>query len=216
VKHGAAETDHAFETLLARGRVVPRAPDLARARGLARARATVAAVASAAALPMPVMRVRGLHIAVAAILALMLGTAGALAAFRARARRLPPPSWLEPPAALAPAAIADPPAPTAGPARRARSKPVARDAYAMELDVLQRAQAAYVGRDLGGALALLAEHARRFPNGQLTEEREALRVQSLARSAHVAEAREVAAAFAGKFPRSVLLPQVLEWCRATE
>ena len=64
---------------------------------------------------------------------------------------------------------------------RATGRPItAQESYAAELALLQRAQVAYAGRDFPGALALVAEHARQFPNGRLAEEREALRVRSLA------------------------------------
>jgi hypothetical protein len=82
------------------------------------------------------------------------------------------------------------------------------ESYAAELKLLNRAQAAYANRDFRGALTLVAEHARRFPNGRLAEEREALRVRSLAASGHPAEARRATAAFAERFPRSVLLPRL--------
>jgi len=57
---------------------------------------------------------------------------------------------------------------------------------------------------------LIAEHARRFPNGRLAEEREALRVRSLADSGRMADARRAVAAFGARFPRSVLLPRLQE------
>ena len=54
------------------------------------------------------------------------------------------------------------------------------------------------------ALAALLEHARRFPRGWLTEEREALRVRSLAGAGRTDEARAAAADFGARFPHSVL------------
>jgi len=86
--------------------------------------------------------------------------------------------------------------------------PVSRDLFAVELALLQHAHTAYTHRDLTGALALLAEHARRFPNGRLAEEREALRVRSLLAAGRNAEAHRVAAAFATQFPRSALLQRL--------
>lgn len=73
-----------------------------------------------------------------------------------------------------------------------------------ELECLQRAQVAFAGRDFLSALAISAEHARRFPDGWLAEEREALRVRSLAGAGRAAEARRAAVAFAERFPRSAL------------
>jgi hypothetical protein len=57
-------------------------------------------------------------------------------------------------------------------------------------------------------LSHIAEHARRFKDGRLTEEREALRVKSLAGLGRSDEARRAAAAFRARFPRSVLLSAV--------
>jgi hypothetical protein len=84
------------------------------------------------------------------------------------------------------------------------------DALAAELDLLRRARGAYRARDFSGALLLLAEHDRRFPQGHLAEEREALHVRSLAGAGRADEARQAAAAFAARFPRSVLLSRVTQ------
>jgi hypothetical protein len=84
------------------------------------------------------------------------------------------------------------------------------DVLAAELDLLRRARSAYGQRDFSGALLLVAEHNRRFPQGHLAEEREALRVRSLAGAGRSAEARQAAAAFAARFPRSVLLSRVTQ------
>ena len=75
-----------------------------------------------------------------------------------------------------------------------------------ELELLRRAHAAYASQEYTGALLVLAEHAHRFPSGRLAEEREALRVRSLADVGRKDEARRAAANFAARFPRSVLLP----------
>ena len=79
-----------------------------------------------------------------------------------------------------------------------------------EVELLQLAHLAYARRDFRGALALVAEHARRFPRGPLAEECEALRVESLLAAGHAGEARRAGAAFAARFPRSVLLPGIEE------
>jgi hypothetical protein len=84
------------------------------------------------------------------------------------------------------------------------------DMLAAELDLLRRARGAYRQRDFSGALRLVAEHDRRFSQGHLAEEREALRVRSLAGAGRAAEARRAAAAFAARFPRSVLLSRVTQ------
>jgi hypothetical protein len=55
----------------------------------------------------------------------------------------------------------------------------------------------------------LAEHGRRFPNGRLAEEREALRVRALNSSGQSESARRAARAFAARFPHSVLLSRTM-------
>ena len=114
----------------------------------------------------------------------------------ASAAEPPPPALEAPSPALAP--------PPARPSSAHRAAPAA-DLLPAELALLQRARNAYVGRRFPEALALLAEHARRFPRGRLAEEREALRVRSLVASGRSEEARRAAAAFAVRFPRSILL-----------
>ena len=89
------------------------------------------------------------------------------------------------------------------PARRgARSDP-----FAAEIALLQQAQGAYTRHDFSVALILVAAHERRFPRGPLAEQREALRVRSLDGAGRAHEAHRAAAAFAARFPRSVLLPR---------
>ena len=79
-----------------------------------------------------------------------------------------------------------------------------------EVEMLQHALLAYARRDFRSALALVAVHARRFPHGPLSEECEALRVESLLAAGHTGEGKRAAAAFAARFPRSVLLPGIEE------
>jgi len=74
-----------------------------------------------------------------------------------------------------------------------------------ELRLLRRARAAVAEGDFEGALRPIAEHARRFPDGTLAEEREALRVKSLSTLGQSEEARRAASAFRRRFPHSVLL-----------
>ena len=88
------------------------------------------------------------------------------------------------------------------------NRPPAVPTGSAEFDLLRRAHEAYAARDYSRALTIVADHGARFPNGVLAEEREALRVRSLAASGRETEARRAAAAFAGRFPRSVLLPRV--------
>jgi hypothetical protein len=64
--------------------------------------------------------------------------------------------------------------------------------------------------NFAGALPLLTLHARRFPHGRLTEEREALRVKVLVGLDRRTEARRAARSFARVFPKSPLGPVVAE------
>jgi hypothetical protein len=77
-----------------------------------------------------------------------------------------------------------------------------------ELLLLQGARAALAASDFATARNALLEHARRFPSGQLTEEREALRVKTLLGLGRPQEARQAARAFEARFPDSVLGPAV--------
>jgi hypothetical protein len=79
-----------------------------------------------------------------------------------------------------------------------------------ELKLLTRAHAAYARRDFTRALNLVAEHSRRYPQGHLAEQREALRVRSLVGAGRGAEARQAALAFARRFPNSVLSAPLLD------
>jgi hypothetical protein len=158
-------------------------------------------------------------IAFAASVAVAGGAVGAAAALygqRARAPQIAGPERVVPgpnaPLTSAGTPASEPLAPDASiaPARPPRpARPGAKaDPFTAELDLLQRAHGAYTRRDFLAALTLIAEHARRFPNGHLAEQREALRVRSLAGSGRADEAHRAAAAFASRFPRSVLLPRV--------
>jgi hypothetical protein len=80
--------------------------------------------------------------------------------------------------------------------------------YALELKLLQPARAAVARGDFSSALAPLADHERRFPKGQLAEEREALRVQALSGLGRTEEASRAAQAFRERFPASVLLSRM--------
>ena len=114
----------------------------------------------------------------------------------------PPPSVRSAPIAeVVPEAPA--PTPTLGPPALSRA-----DAARAELRLLRQARAAVAREDYAAALPPIAEHARRFKDGRLTEEREALRVKSLAGLGRSEDARRAAAAFRARFPRSVLLSAV--------
>ncbi|MBI5532195.1 MAG: hypothetical protein HY898_05750 [Deltaproteobacteria bacterium] len=70
-----------------------------------------------------------------------------------------------------------------------------------ETALLQQAQGA-LGSDPGRALALTREHARRFPSGALSQEREAIAIQALVGLGRKAEARARAERFASANPGS--------------
>ncbi len=82
------------------------------------------------------------------------------------------------------------------------------DAYALELALLQRARAAVASGTFSTALDAITEHQRRFPRGKLREEREALRVKTLAGLGRNEEARRAAERFRERFPNSVLSPRI--------
>jgi hypothetical protein len=221
--------DSDLNALLEAGKSIPRLPDVVRARSLARARANAATPARSLSGGVSIPRRRGLVIALAASAALAVVGASALAAFGLRAARrgepapgpaprpvparpapasaLPPPPAVAPVPTPAPATTATAPVatPTPAPHRRPARPATAQESYAAELDLLQRAQVAYADGALVDTLALLAAHGRRFANGRLAEEREALRVRTLTRAGRAEEAQRAAAAFAERFPRSVLL-----------
>jgi hypothetical protein len=72
---------------------------------------------------------------------------------------------------------------------------------ASEDALLHRAHAAS-SSDPRQALALTAEHARRFPNGMLAHEREVLAIEALARLGRRDDARARATAFSASYPGS--------------
>jgi len=82
------------------------------------------------------------------------------------------------------------------------------DAVRAELRLLRQARVAVAREDFAAALPPIAEHARRFKDGRLTEEREALRVRALVGLGRSDEARRAAESFRTRFPHSVLLPAV--------
>jgi len=74
-----------------------------------------------------------------------------------------------------------------------------------ELQLLRAARQDVTRGDFAGALTAIAEHTHRFRNGALVEEREALRVKSLAGLGRHEDAQRAAAQFHARFPHSVLL-----------
>jgi hypothetical protein len=97
-----------------------------------------------------------------------------------------------------PAKVPDPPA--AGPA------------IGEEAALLLSTQAALREDNPGRALALLDEHARRFPRGALAQERDAARVLALCAAGRVDEARSARDAFLAAHPRSPAAARVRHAC----
>lgn len=133
----------------------------------------------------------------------------------------PPPTA---PAAAAPAsAIVPPPplpapteappvaAPATPPVKHARGAPSAsqpaEDTLAAESALVGRARATLEPTP-AAALALLEDHARRFPRGELAAERDFLRIKALRRVDRSDEARERARTYATKYPSSPYAPAV--------
>lgn len=69
--------------------------------------------------------------------------------------------------------------------------------------LLERARSAVARQDAEAALAALDAHARAAPQSPMREEREALRVQALAKAGRLAEARQAATRFEAEFPESL-------------
>lgn len=79
---------------------------------------------------------------------------------------------------------------------------------AEENRLLARAMQALQQKAPDASLAVLSEHARRFPDGQHRELRDALLIQALARTGEKEEARRAAVQFQERFPASVFLSVV--------
>lgn len=205
-----------LHALLEHERRLVAVPSAARARALARARAALAAprVQSTAAGAVT-SRSRSPRLSrwlAAACVAFVAGVASGVAAFELGLRARSAPAEIVEAAQTAPSTrISAPPssverlapAPPPLPRRLAGA-----DAARAELRLLRQARAAVLREDFAAALAPLAEHARRFRNGRLAEEREALRVKALSGLGRDREAERAAAAFEARFPRSPLVSAV--------
>jgi hypothetical protein len=206
-----------LRALLEQERVIPPLSASQRARAMARARAALAAPLEAAAAP--VVATSRLRWAAAAAAALVVSGAVAAAAYEIHARfargRMTgraavgsvPKVVASAPPSLAPA-VAVPDLPPAPAPTVAAPGPSPADAAREELYLMRQARAAVARGDFAAALSPLTEHTRRFKNGRLVEEREALRVKALMGLGRVEEARHAASSFRARFPRSVLLPAV--------
>jgi hypothetical protein len=100
----------------------------------------------------------------------------------------------------------EPPAPVIEPSAEAPRPPSSRasDHIAAERALLDVARGAVASGDPDHALAALDRHAREFPHGALSEEREALAVKALVMKGRYDEARARGAAFRERWPKSVM------------
>lgn len=92
--------------------------------------------------------------------------------------------------------------PAAPPADSSRS---AARQFASEVELLEPARSSIAQRDYAAALVLLAKHQHEFPNGELAQEREALRVRALWGAGQRSAAKAAAKAFGKRYPTSALL-----------
>jgi hypothetical protein len=86
------------------------------------------------------------------------------------------------------------------------------ETFADEAQLLQRIYAALKRDDPRAALRLVGEHRRRFPAGQLVQERLAVEVEALCRSNQTSRGRSKAAAFEAAYPGSTHLARVRTAC----
>ena len=124
-----------------------------------------------------------------------------------------PPSTASRPAAPVPSVTRIPPAPpiVASAAPSSTARPAAStSSIALEQAILDTARVALGREDAAAALAATATHARRFPRGQLSEEREAIAIQALVLLHRDADAHARADAFAHAYPDSALMPAIQE------
>ena len=211
--------------------IVPE-PDQLRERAVDRARASLPRSSWARFRTRPVPRLSVATAVAAAVALVALCAAAYQAGYRFKIRSSSGSSVLVTPPAVAPVVVVEPPAqpkqaevqvdesepawttPEPAPIHAARARPskppAEAQAYAMELLLLQPALEAVARRDFATSLSAIAAHQRRFPAGQLAEEREGLRVKALLGLGRIPEARHAGALFRERFPQSALLGQVQE------
>ena len=204
-----ARLSPAVRLLLDHERPIAVLPAAARARALSRARAALAA--GVATRPIPSGAPSAIRWAAAAGLACVATVAAGAVAYRVgvAARPTAPPLAAPAPTESHWSAGAEPivnllAAEVLG-GTPARSET---GTVRVEVRLLEQARAAVAREDFALAMQLLTQHARRFRKGRLVEEREALRVRSLAGLGRRGDAGRAAADFEARFPRSPLLPAV--------
>jgi TolA-binding protein len=98
---------------------------------------------------------------------------------------------------------------TAAPLLHANSAPaVSTNTLNLERILVDEARAAYAHGSPTTALSALARHQREYPQGALTEEREALAIRILVDSGNQPEARRRGAQFRTRYPNSLMRPAV--------
>jgi len=135
---------------------------------------------------------------------------GAPAPTEARAREEAAPPVADPPSLPAPptTASSSPPAASHPSTSSPHAAPASSGQLAAERALLDVARAALGRNDPAAALDATAAHERRFGSGILTQEREAIAIQSLVLLGRVDEARERAARFARRYPESLVLSAI--------
>jgi hypothetical protein len=214
-----------IEGILACERTIVPVDAIVRARALTRARAALQAFdeVSLARHLAPGRNRRRLFVA-AASMALMASFVGAFSLARSlpmgghlqkptRYTQVAPPSApseAAPPAAPKALPRLGPPTPsivptgTPGAAREASQTDNSGKVFD-ELQLLERAQKSNARGDFVAALAVTTDHERRFPTGQLCEERDVLRLRALLGLGRDSEARLVAERFRRDYPLSIVL-----------
>jgi hypothetical protein len=82
--------------------------------------------------------------------------------------------------------------------------------------LLDRARQQLASEEPARALVFLEQHAKRFARGELTEEREAMRINVLVQLGRSEEAKTRGAAFAARFPSSIMGASVRSALKAAE
>jgi hypothetical protein len=120
-----------------------------------------------------------------------------------------PPPVVEP---APPAAPAEPAAPKRASSADAAPRAEAPDPLIEETALIGRAQSALAAGDHVQALAILDDHARRFPRGVLAQEREGARWVALCSSGQAGRVRGAVSSFLAKNPSSPLAPRLRAAC----
>lgn len=96
--------------------------------------------------------------------------------------------------------------------RRPTATAAVDDGFTQELALLQRARVALGRGDAEAALSVLAEHERRFPTGELAEERRAVRIIALCDAGKAPQGRAEARTFLVAHPSSTLAGRIRSAC----